>query len=117
MDASDRRDIAARLRCLIAGQHHDLTEAARRLGVEELSLRISIDDISPFPTLDVLSAFVRHYGVDPSFVITGRYDASTHRRALDGNNDVVKDVIRELSPSTEKTLSEPTEEPIRLHIA
>lgn len=64
---------------------------ASRLRVDEVSLRMSIDSLSPYPTLDVLSAVVTAYGVDPTWLITGEYNPSTHRaaeaqpdRALDG---------------------------------
>ena len=44
----DRAGIAERLRGLIGGQNEgDLGAIARRLGVDELSLRLSVDDLSP----------------------------------------------------------------------
>jgi hypothetical protein len=74
--------IARRIRRLIGG--HDpqaLESAARRLGVDEQALRISVDDVEPEPTIDVLKAVVREYGVDPTWLITGEHDASSHRLA------------------------------------
>jgi len=56
---------------------------ARRLGVSEVSLRLSIDDLDPYPTIDIVMAMVREYGVDPSWLLTGEYDADTHRAAID----------------------------------
>ena len=54
---------------------------AARLGVDEVSLRMSIDPLAPYPTLDVLSAIITAYGVDPTWLITGEYNSSTHREA------------------------------------
>lgn len=81
---SEAREIAFRIRGLIAGQDQGLIEAtARRLGVTELSLRISIDDDEPHPTFEVLTALIREYGVDPTWLITGGYDVVSHRIAVD----------------------------------
>jgi len=78
----DRIGIAARLRGLIGGQEHgDLGATATRLGVDEVSLRMSIDPLAPYPTLDVLAAVVSSYGVDPTWLVTGEYNPATHRMA------------------------------------
>jgi hypothetical protein len=114
-----RLEIAARIRGLIAGQDRgDIAETARRLGVDELSLRMSIDDTSPYPTVDVLSALVSSYGVDPTYLLTGTYDAHTHRRVLD-DPTVAADSIRELARSGKpsRPLSDPPDEKPRLHLA
>src|SRR5947209_17290116 len=76
--------IAARIRGIIGGQDGGVVEAtARRLGVSELSLRMSIDELTPHTVLDVVVAVVKHYGVDPTWLLTGEYDANTHRAVLD----------------------------------
>jgi len=119
MSGPDRQEIATRLRGLLAGQDGgDLAATARRLGVEEVSLRMSIDELSPFPTIDVLTAVVGLYGVDPTFLLTGRYDAATHRRALQGNSADAADAIRHIAggPAERPTVAQPTAEPPRLHI-
>lgn len=94
-----------------------LAEAARRLRVDEVSLRISIDAVSPYPTLDVLTAVVKHFGIDPTFIVTGRYDGVSHRRTLDdpaGAAETLRDLtlLRREGP-----IAEPTEEPPSFHIA
>lgn len=89
--------VAARIRGIIGGQDHGLIEAtARRLGVSEVSLRISIHEIQPHPTLEVIVAVVRHYGVDPSWLVSGVYDASTHRKALDEEAALSHDAVARL---------------------
>ena len=75
--------IAARLRRLFAG--HDGGDpglTAARLGVDEVALRTSVDELAPHPTIEVLIAVVRHYGVDPQWLVTGEYSAAVHHRAL-----------------------------------
>jgi hypothetical protein len=80
----DRMGIAKRLRELVGGPNSSLlVETAVRLGVEELSLRMSIDEDSPHPTVEVLAAVIREYGVDPTWLLTGNYDAATHRSAME----------------------------------
>jgi hypothetical protein len=119
VNASTRHDIAGRLRELITAQDHgDLPALARRLGVEEVSLRMSLDDLSPFPTVDVMIAFVGAYGVDAKWLLTGTYDPAIHRRVLEAEPDAVGEVIRGIATdlATKPTVSEPVEAP-RLHIA
>ena len=73
--------IAARIRGLLAGQG-DPGELAARLHVDETALRMSLDELSPYPTLDVIAAIVREYGVDPNWLITGEYDSGAHQAAI-----------------------------------
>src|SRR6185437_12749175 len=93
-DAFNSEQIAARLRGLIGGQDRGQLEAtALRLGVSEVSLRMSIDEHAPHPTLAVLSAVVREYGVDPSWLIYGEYDVAVHRHALRAGHGVTPATI------------------------
>lgn len=87
MTPFDRAGIAQRIRALIGGPDRgDFAETAGRLGVEELSLRLSIDELSPHPTMEVIMAIVREYGVDPGWLLTGEYQTSSHRAAMEGEN-------------------------------
>jgi hypothetical protein len=95
---SDRYEIAARVRGLLGGQDSgDVATTARRLDVEELALRMTIDEDSPHPVVDVLVAVIATYGVDPTWLLTGDYDAQTHRRALDGDREAVAEALTRLS--------------------
>src|SRR5579871_6414840 len=94
----DNQAVAARIRALITGQHTgDLTVVAERLKVSEISLRISVDALAPHPTLGVLLALVREYGVDPAWLLTGEYDPVTHRQAMDGDRQRVAEVLAGLA--------------------
>jgi hypothetical protein len=98
-EGSDRFSVASRVRTLLDDPDDtDLAAVARRLRVDELEFRMTIDIESPRPTMDVLLAVIREYAVDPTWLLTGDYDSSTHRRAVDGDReglvDVVKDVAR-----------------------
>jgi len=77
----DRHGIASRIRELIGDKDTDLAGTAVRLGVAELSLRVSIDDLSPHPTTEVLVAIVRVFGVDPNWLIYGEYSPASHIEA------------------------------------
>ena len=83
----DPRAVAARLRALISGpsgaQDGLIERTALRLKVSEVAVRISIDDLEPHPSIEVLDAVVREYGVDPNWLLTGDYDIASHRLALD----------------------------------
>jgi hypothetical protein len=98
MTIADRAAIAARLRGLLGGQDHgDLEQTSERLRVDEVSLRMSIDELAPYPTVDVLAAVVREYGVDPSWLLTGTYDSSTHRRVLEADTRTIASALQQLS--------------------
>ena len=73
-----------------------LMTVAKALAVEEQSLRVSIDEIAPFPTLDVLVAATRHYGVDPHWLVTGVYDPATHASAAAAEDECRPDSVRRL---------------------
>lgn len=47
---------------------------------------MSIDELGPVPALAVITAIVREYGVDPTWLVTGEYDAQTHRMALEADD-------------------------------
>jgi hypothetical protein len=88
MDANQRQHIAARIRGLLAGQDGgDMTLLANRLRVDATSLHMSVDESAPYPTLDVIAAVIREYGIDPCWLLTGYYDPLTHRRALAATTD------------------------------
>jgi len=81
----DRLAIATRLCALFGANGIDATAA--RLRVSRAELRRSLDNKAPNPTIDVLAAVVREYGVDPSWLIHGEYNSATHYAALE-NGDV-----------------------------
>ena len=83
MKDDSKAAIASRIRGLMGGEELSMSDAARRLRVDELSLRMSVDDLAPYPTVDVIAAVVREYGVDPTWLLTGEYDSATHRTMED----------------------------------
>src|SRR5438132_1359294 len=94
----DTYAIAARIRSLVGAQDfQDIEGVARRLRVPEFALRMSLDDDAPQPTLEVLAAIVREYGVDPSWLIHGEYNAATHHAVLDGDQRVTPTTLLSLA--------------------
>jgi hypothetical protein len=90
----DKPGIASRIRGLIGGQAGgDLGVIATQLGISEVALRISVDDLSPHPTIDVIAAVISHFAVDPTWLLTGDYDAQTHRRSLNGDESLVREAV------------------------
>ena len=113
MNASHRAKIAERIRGLILGQDlGDLGSTARRLGVDEVSLRMSVDELSPYPTIDVIAAVVNHYGVDPSYLMNGKYDDRTHRQALTDPEATIE-AIRSLAAEDGSPQTDP---PVQRHL-
>jgi hypothetical protein len=83
MKDDSKAAIAARIRRLVGGVDPSISDAARRLRVDEVSLRMSVDELAPYPTVDVIAAVVREYGVDPTWLLTGEYDTTSHRNIAD----------------------------------
>lgn len=91
----DRSAIASRIRHLCAGRDAaDPLLAAGRLGVDEGLLRLSIDELAPVPSVEVIAAIVQGYGVDPTWLLTGNYDPALHRNILDGDVGIGQVVAR-----------------------
>jgi transcriptional regulator with XRE-family HTH domain len=82
-DEVDRHAIADRIRALIGDLKIGRRELAQRLAVTEAGLREAIDHVAPRPSVEVLTAIVREYGVDPSWLVFGEYDSATHRVSLE----------------------------------
>jgi hypothetical protein len=75
----DLHAIAGRIRGLLAGRDAgDLKWTARRLRVGSDALERSIDPVNPYPSLSVITAVVREYGVDPIWLTYGEYDPTVH---------------------------------------
>jgi len=89
--------VASRIRGLIRlDKDSDVAAIAARLGVSEHSLKMSVDSRAPRPTIDVIAALVRVYGLDPSWVLTGEYDHATHRVALESDTQEIAREMRHL---------------------
>jgi hypothetical protein len=102
--------VSARIRALIiASGQPELAGAAQRLGVSETQLREAVSGRSRFGSLKVLAAVVRVYGLDPSWLIIGEYDGTTHRASLEGDRAeidlLLKRLVREASRPAERTIS------------
>lgn len=96
----DFRSIALRVRSLIFGNNQrDIDAAAALLGVDTDALHRSIDFLSPHPTLTVLVAVVRVYAADPSWLLYGAYDRTTHFKALEKGDAITPSDFIMLSES------------------
>ena len=94
----DSMAIAGRLRSVLPSLRRGKFEAcAQRLGVSEVALRMSVDRDEPHPTLEVVAAVVRHYGVDPCWLMSGDCDPAAHRAAIaEDNTDASKSELLRL---------------------
>lgn len=94
----DAAAVAGRVRQLLTNDVGDNSDAfAGRLRVSADALRLTTDVDHPQPTLDVLIAVVREFGVDPMWLLTGVYDAATHRAVLDERSGDVERVVTSLT--------------------
>lgn len=70
---------------------------------------MSIDEISPHPTVEVLAAVIRVCGVDPTWLLTGVYDASTHRTCINEPSGIAA-MLREFIHKRSSVIAEHTAE-------
>jgi hypothetical protein len=96
----DWKGIAGRINGLISmSDRAQIESAAARLGVDQQTLRLAVHDKSPTATLRVINALIRVYGLDPTWVMTGHYDAATHRAAMEGDAQKIEQLLSQiLSP-------------------
>jgi hypothetical protein len=95
MSTFDNAQIAARIRNLLRGEG-EYGAIAARLGIHETALRMSVDELSPYPTMDVIAAVVRAYAVDPSWLLTGDYDSGSHRSAIQASTAELPAIVKNL---------------------
>lgn len=98
MGQVDWKAVAGRIQGLITPTRQDaFATTARRLGVEERQLRDAISGMSRVSVMPVLASVARLFGLDPTWLLTGRYDSSTHRVALQGNTEEISAMIRDIA--------------------
>lgn len=96
--AVDWPGVSDRIKAFIGmSDQAQLSTAAAKLGVDERHLRDAIRLQSRFSTLKVIGAMVRVFGLDPSWVLTGRYDPATHRVAMEGDSEAIDALLSELA--------------------
>lgn len=96
----DWEGIAGRIKGLInIADPEQIESAAARLGVDQQTLELAAHDRSPTATLGVINALIRVYGLDPTWVMTGRYDAATHRAALEGDAKKIDELLSQILTS------------------
>lgn len=102
----NRMQIAERLRALLTPviRRSRIRSVADELHVKARTLRESIDEIAPSPSVDVLLAVVRCYGVDPTWLLTGEYDSATHREALEHPASAARLLARTSLPRDRSTM-------------
>jgi plasmid maintenance system antidote protein VapI len=79
--------IADRVRSLVASEPTKALDAlAQCLRVHRDALQELIEHrerlINPALLIDIVAVLTREFGVDPQWLLTGRYDPSIHRRSL-----------------------------------
>jgi hypothetical protein len=94
LSAFDRDGIAERIRTIVGNDVLDVAALAKRLRVDEEALLQTIDPGEAGPAVEVVVAVVREYGIDPTWILTGDYDPSTHRQATDGDRTMLLDAFK-----------------------
>lgn len=70
-----------------------------------------MDRLSPYPSLSVVTALVRDYGVDPTWLAYGEYDAASHALIAErGPSVTAADVLLILESPKWSRVDEPAEQ-------
>jgi hypothetical protein len=105
----DWNGVSGRIRGLVSmSDQAQLSAAANRLGVEERHLRDAIEQQSRTSTLKVIAAIVRVYGLDPTWVLTGTYDSTTHRVAIQRDSSEIEVLLSRLVANASQDEAENT---------
>ena len=95
-----RLDIAARIRALVDERPPNELAAKLHIGLDELD--DAIDLSLPVHPVHVLAAISFMFGIDPTWLITGDYDAGTHRLSSISQQsaaDVIRSILKRRSSS------------------
>ena len=89
--------VAERLRSIIrVSSEAEISETAERIGVRDDILRESLSGRSRLSAVKVIAALARHSGVDPTWILSGHFDPSTHRMSLEGTVEETERVVKNL---------------------
>lgn len=89
----DRAGVGSRINEILKNGQISIADAAERLRFETADVE---DALRGHPTLSMLIGVVRHFGIDPTWLLTGVYNAASHRAALEDPFDAVYAVLRRL---------------------
>jgi hypothetical protein len=101
-------EIAGRIAAIIAGGYgNDIRRAAVELGIVDADLRTLLGRSGPLKgevLTEILSRIVRRFGVDPGWLVTGRYDVRSHVAAEENRADMagLRAQIRQLLKGSER---------------
>ena len=99
----DMRAIAARIHSLVQSPNADSLETiAKRLRVSSGALWVALDGEDPHSTIEIIAAVVREYGVDPSWLVWGEYNSTTHYAALGDEDGMTAATLLALTTTTEQ---------------
>ncbi|HMC55910.1 MAG TPA: hypothetical protein VKH19_12095 [Gemmatimonadaceae bacterium] len=97
----DWKEVSHRVRVLLSvPDDRALSAAALRLNVSETSLRSIVQ--RPLGRMDMrtLAALVRAYGIDPMWLLTGRYDRASHHKALESTTEEIASTLERIASDT-----------------
>ena len=94
--------IAQRVRTVVRQPGYDIDIVARSLHVPQSDFRRLVEEsdrvIDTAFLIDVVSALVRVFALDPKWLLTGEFDAGAHRRVMElaeANPQVAERAVRE----------------------
>jgi len=91
----DRAGFSARLKQIFESHQLSVESMAEWLCLDVQAIEAAMEGD---PTLPVIVAVVREFAVDPTWLITGDYNASTLRSAIDDPVRAVSEVLRRTEP-------------------
>jgi hypothetical protein len=92
----DWTGISARVREVMRLEEFGIERASARLSLDQQLLQSGVDGVSRSATMKVVEALVRVYGLDPTWIVTGKYDPATHRVAMQAKGEELTAILKRL---------------------
>ena len=93
----DWAQVAHRIHGLVgAGVSGNALDDTMRVRIEERVLHQRLRKESLDSVIRLLTSIVRIYGLDPTWVVTGNFDPTTHRIALEGTQQETRSIVERL---------------------
>lgn len=95
---TDRAGVGSRIEEILVNQGLSADDAAARLRTDQDSICAAVRGA---PTLSLLIAIVRGFGVDPTWLLTGEYNQHSHRASLEDPFEATYQALKRLESPRE----------------
>ena len=89
----DRAGVGSRIDEILNGARLSIDEAAAKLRFDAEDIQAGLRG---YATLSLIISLVRHFGIDPMWLLTGSYNQALHEASLEDPFEAVYEALRRL---------------------